>query len=101
MILLLAGKANHCVCNVQTNQCDVKQRIEQFSAEKLTLIKNLVFTSPYGRTILYGNIVMSFRNSDQTKTCKLLNRMLQETRKILCNLFKWNFIKPHNYFNNS
>lgn len=42
MILLLAGKANHCVCNVQTNQSSVKQLTEQFSTEKLILIKNPV-----------------------------------------------------------
>lgn len=29
MILLLTGKANHCVCDVQTNHSDVKQRIEE------------------------------------------------------------------------
>jgi len=96
-MLLLAGKANYSVCNVQTYQSGVKRKIEQFSAEKLTLIKNTVFTSPYDQTVLYRNIAMSFRNSDQTKTSVLVNKMLQETRK-MCNLFKWDFIKPHNYF---
>lgn len=86
---------------MQTNQSGAKQRTEQFSAEKLTLITKPVFTNPYGQTILYGNIVTSFRNSDQTKTCVLQNKMLQEARKMLCNLFKWDFIKPHNYFKKS